>query len=191
MPVSSTPADKRLHPGYGKVNESSIISRPSCSNKEHDQGYPDKHKHVRFKTEEKRTGSPCPFDGQVSDIALNTCGLSTTLFLSQNGKSREPSDSDSPLFRSLPLNVEYVVDTKDDLTSFACAHGDNIARRGNLATIVNDLENGQQNKADYRVTSTELTMPCLRETVMNVHNSGAPPTRRVYRIRRLVRHCAN
>ena len=84
-PVSSTPADKRLHPGYDKVDESSTIRRSSCSNKEHNQGHPDKHKHVRFKTEEKRTNSPCPFDGQVIDIALIACGLSTTLFLPQNG----------------------------------------------------------------------------------------------------------
>ena len=99
--------------------------------------------------------------------------MSSTLFLARNGKkSKEPFDTSSPLFRSLPLNAKYVVDVKDNLSSFACAHSDNVARHGDLVTIVNGLKVGKLDRNDYHVTDMELTMPCLRETVLNVHNSG-------------------
>ena len=129
-------------------------------------------KQVQFKTEEctgteeKRTGPQVK--GPMIDVALIACGMSSTLLLAQNGKSREPFDNASPLFRSLPLNVKYGVGIKDSSTSFACAHGDNVACHGNLVTIVDDLKLGKLDKNDYRATGMELTMPCLRETVMNV-----------------------
>ena len=92
-------------------------------------------KHVQFNTEEcadaeeKCTGSQRSFKGPIIDVALIACGMSWTLFLSQNGTSRESFDNASPVFRTLPLNVKYVVNIKDDLTPFACAHGDNYLLR--------------------------------------------------------------
>ena len=70
------------------------------------------------------------------------------------------------------LNAKYVVDVKDNLTSFACAHGDNVARHGDLVTIANGLNIGKLDRNDYHVAGMELTMPCLRETAMNAHNPG-------------------
>ena len=46
------------------------------------------------------------FDGPVVDIALVACGLSSTLFFSQNAASRSKSDIKSPIYQSLSLNVK-------------------------------------------------------------------------------------
>ena len=127
----------------------------------------------RSKAQRKRTDTQtCSFDGPVVDIALVACGLSSTLFFSQNAASRSSVDSESPLYQSLPLNVKYVVDIQSDLTSFAAANGTNVAKYGDLVALVNDLKSQTLPVAPFRVTGMELTMPCLRETVMNVHNLG-------------------
>ena len=112
------------------------------------------------------------FDGPVIDIALVACGLSSTLFFSQNAASRSSCDLKSPLYQSLPLNVKYIVDIKSDLTSLASANGTNVAKYGDLVAFVWDLKTNKRSVTPFQVQGTELTMPCLRETVMNVHNLG-------------------
>ena len=121
----------------------------------------------------KRT-EPCvaSFDGPIIDVALVACGLSSTLFFSQNATSRSKCDITSPLYQSLPLNVKYIVDIKSDLTSLACANGTNVAKYGDLVALVWDLKTKKRSVEPFQVHGMELTMPCLRETVMNVHNLG-------------------
>ena len=82
------------------------------------------HKSVSFaeqrsQTQRKRTEA-CTgsFGGPVIDIALVACGLSSTLFFSQNAASRSSCDLKSPLYQSLPLNVKYIVDIKKRLDLF-------------------------------------------------------------------------
>ena len=124
---------------------------------------------MQRKRSETYTGS---FDGPVIDIALVACGLSSTLFFSQNATSRSKCDIKSPLYQSLPLNVKYIVDIKSDLTSLACANGTNVAKYGDLVALVWDLKTKKRSVDLFQVHGMELTMPCLRETVMNVHNLG-------------------
>ena len=127
----------------------------------------------RSQTQRKRTESLVgSFDGPVIDIALVACGLSSTLFFSQNAASRSSRDLKSPLYQSLPLNVKYIVDIKSDLTSLACANGTNVAKYGDLVALVWDLKTNKRSVTPFQVQGMELTMPCLRETVMNVHNLG-------------------
>ena len=124
---------------------------------------------MQRKRTETYTGS---FDGPIIDIALVACGLSSTLFFSQNATSRSKCDITSPLYQSLPLNVKYIVDIKSDLTSLACTNGTNIAKYGDLVALVWDLKTKKRSVEPFQVHGMELTMPCLRETVMNVHNLG-------------------
>ena len=70
------------------------------------------------------------------------------------------------------MKVKYVVDIKRDLTSFASSNGVDVAKYGDLVSIVSDLKSQKLPVAPFQVTGMELTMPCLRETVMNVHNIG-------------------
>ena len=79
----------------------------------------------------------------------------------------------SPLYRSLPPNVKYIIDIKRDLASFASANGTCVAKYGDLVALVSDIKTQNRSVEPFRVTGMELTMPCLRETVMNVHNHGA------------------
>ena len=112
------------------------------------------------KRTEAFTGS---FDGPVIDVALVACGLSSTLFFSQNAASRSKCDIKSPLYQSLPLNVKYIVDIQSDLTSLASANGTNVAKYGDLVALVWDLKTNKRSVAPFQVTGMELTMPCLRE----------------------------
>ena len=64
------------------------------------------------------------------------------------------------------------MDIKSDLTSLAFANGTEVAKYGDLVALVSDLKQNKRSVAPFQVTGMELTMPCLRETVMNVHNLG-------------------
>ena len=118
----------------------------------------------RSRTQRKRT-EPCvrSFDGPVIDIALIACGLSSTLFFSQNAMSRSECDISSPLYQSLPLNVKYIVDIKSDLTSLASANGTDVAKYGDLVALVWDLKTNKRSVTPFQVQGMELTMPCLRK----------------------------
>ena len=131
--------------------------------------FAEQHSQAQRKRTDAYTG---PFDGPVIDVALVACGLSSTLFFSQNAASRSKCDIKSPLYQSLPLNVKYIVDIKSDLTSLACTNGTNVAKYGDLVALVWDLKTKKRSVDPFRVHGMELTMPCLRETVMNVHNLG-------------------
>ena len=121
------------------------------------------------KRTEAYTGS---FNDPVIDLASETRKLPSTLLLSRNATNRSKCDIKSPLYQSLPLNVKYIVDIKSDLTSLACTNGINIAKYGDLVALVWDLKTNKRSVTPFQVTGMELTMPCLRETVMNVHNLG-------------------
>ena len=90
------------------------------------------------------------------------CGLSSTLFFSQNAASRSNCDLKSPLYQSLPLNLKYIVDIKSDLASLASANGTNVAKYGDLVALVWDLKTNKRSVTPFQVTGMELTMPCLR-----------------------------
>ena len=112
------------------------------------------------------------FDGPTVDIALVACGMSSSLLFSRNAASRTDSDTTPPLYQSLPLNVKYIVDTKRDLTSFASSRGSNVTKYGDLVVLDDDIKSQARSAESFRVTGMELTMPCLRESVMNLHNLG-------------------
>ena len=71
--------------------------------------------------------------------------------------------------------LKYIVDIGSDLTSLASANGTNVAKYGDLVALVWDLKTNKRSVAPFQVTGMELTMPCLRETAMNVHNLGGLP----------------
>ena len=131
--------------------------------------FAEQHSQTQRKRTEAFIGS---FDGPVIDIALVACGLSSTLLFSQNAASRSSCDLESPLYQSLPLNVKCIVGIKSDLTSLASANGTNVAKYGDLVALVWDLKTNKRSVTPIQVQGMELTMPCLRETVMNVHNLG-------------------
>ena len=131
--------------------------------------FAEQHSQTQRKRTEACTGS---FDGPVIDIASVECELFSTLFLSQNAASLPNCDFNSSLYQSLPLNVKYIVDVESDLTSLACANGTNVAKYSNLVALVWDLKTNKRSVTPFRVQGMELTMPCLRETAMNVHNLG-------------------
>ena len=64
------------------------------------------------------------------------------------------------------------MDIKSDLASLASANGANVGKYGDLVALVWDLETNKRSVAPFQVKGMELTMPCLRETAMNVHNIG-------------------
>jgi hypothetical protein len=95
------------------------------------------------------------------------------LFFAQTASSRSDCDTKSPLDRPLPLDVEYIVNIKSDLTSLASTNGTSVAKYGDLVTLVKDIKTQKRSAEPFRVTGMELTMACLRETVLKVHNYGA------------------
>ena len=121
--------------------------------------FAEQHSRAQRKRTEAFVGS---FDGPVIDIALVACGLSSTLFFSQNAASRSNCDLKSPLYQSLPLNVKYAVDIKSDLASLASANGTTVAKYGDLVALVCDLMTNKRSVTPFQVTGMELTMPCLR-----------------------------
>ena len=128
----------------------------------------------RTQTQRKRTEPPGgSFNGPATDVALVACGMSSTLFFAKNASSRSDCGTKSPLYRSLPLNVKYIVDIKRDLTSLASANGTSVATYGDLVALVKDIKKKKRSVEPFRVTGMELAMPCLREMVLNVHNYGA------------------
>ena len=89
------------------------------------QGHHDRSKnHVYFaeqrsqasQRKQRTEASGGSFNGPIADVALVACGMSSTLFFAQNASSRSNCDTKLPLYRSLPLNVKYIVDIKNDLT---------------------------------------------------------------------------
>ena len=103
----------------------------------------------------KRTEAPhidYYFDGPIVDVALIGAELSSTLFIANNASSQHKCDTTSPIYRSLPINVKYVADSKSDLTYFASANGTDVTNYGDLNDRVNAIRTRSIPIEPFRVT---------------------------------------
>ena len=105
----------------------------------------------------------------VFTVALVGAGLCSELYFQYSSRG----DS---TFR-LPINVSYIIEPKRDLQDLAMSEAkfqDRTLRCfDDLRECVHNLESGKWDKSQFQVQVVTATLPCLRETVMNIHNYGS------------------
>ena len=108
----------------------------------------------------------------VFTVALVGAGLCSELYFQHSAHSDQPNGR-----TRLPLNVSYIIEPQSDLQNLANseARSQRHALRifNDLRECVHNLESGKWSKADFSVQIITATLPCLRETVMNIHNFGS------------------
>ena len=105
----------------------------------------------------------------VFTVALVGAGLCSELYFQYSSRG----DS---TFR-LPINVSYIIEPKRDLQDLAMSEAkfqDRTLRCfDDLRECVHNLESGKWDISQFQVQVVTATLPCLRETVMNIHNYGS------------------